>query len=71
MPYGQPMYGQAPMRPSAQDLYAQRPSQPHMMAPRSRQQPSTSGGLQPWMLVVGALIMAALAFLVTRVLISG
>ena len=34
------------------------------------QQPPKKGSLQPWMLIVGALIMAALAFAVTRLFIA-
>ena len=59
-----PAYG-AP--PPPYDAYGRplmdRGSMPHMQAPRRV-------GLQPWMLVVGALIMAGLAFAITRALIG-
>ena len=47
----------------------QRQSMQHVpgFAPR----PAKKAALQPWMLVVGALIMAALAFAVTRAFIAG
>jgi serine/threonine protein kinase len=55
-----------------------RPSQPvdRPMIPREQAQAQMvltpkKSGLQPWMLVVGALVMAALAFAVTRAFISG
>jgi hypothetical protein len=60
----QPMRGPAPMTPDAMQA---RPSQGPQMAGAS---PSKKG-LQPWMLVVGALVMAALAFAITRAFISG
>ncbi|MFN0247480.1 MAG: protein kinase domain-containing protein [Kofleriaceae bacterium] len=71
-PYGAPPQGwgsqpqMRPSAPSAPDLFAQRPSTPGHQ-PR-RQQPASL--LQPWMLVVGATIMALLAFLITRAFIK-
>ncbi len=44
-----------------------RPSQPQVAGFNRNQKKS---GLQPWMLVVGALVMAALAFVVTRAFLS-
>ena len=61
-----PGYG-AP--PPPYDAYGRplmdRASMPHMQAPAPRRVE-----LQPWMLVVGALIMAGLAFAITRALIG-
>jgi hypothetical protein len=64
-PGSQPQMQQPP-RTSAPDLFAQRPSSPGYQ-PR-RPPPRTL--LQPWMLVVGATIMALLAFLITRAFIK-
>jgi type VI protein secretion system component VasF len=55
-----------PMRASAPDLFAQRPSSPGYQ--QRRPPPRTM--LQPWMLVVGAVIMALVAFLITRAFIK-
>jgi len=57
--------------PTAQDMYdgrpvyQQRPSMPVMGFNHRRKQ-----ALKPWMLIVGALVMAALAFVVTRAFLS-
>ncbi len=67
----QPQYGwpqQAPMRPSQP---ADRPMIPRDQAQAQMVLTPKKSGLQPWMLVVGALVMAALAFAVTRAFISG
>lgn len=58
--------------PTAQDLYErpvlpQRSSTPHVAGFGPARRPA----LQPWMLVVGALLMAALAFAITRAFIAG
>lgn len=60
--------------PTAPDNYERapappRPSDPHVAGFRTGTQ--KAGGLQPWMLVVGALVMAALAFAITRAFIGG
>lgn len=47
-------------------MFAQRPSTPGHQARR----PPPRTVLQPWMLVVGATIMALLAFLITRAFIK-
>lgn len=80
----QPMMMQPPP-PQQQQGYWGQPQQPQMrpsqpvdrpMIPRAQAQAQMvltpkKSGLQPWMLVVGALVMAALAFAVTRAFISG
>jgi serine/threonine protein kinase len=61
-------WGAAPPPPSrggAPDMFQQRPSMPGMGFGQRRKQV-----LKPWMLVVGALVMAALAFVVTRAFLS-
>ena len=64
-----PMRGASPTAPDALDRpMLQRPPQGPQVAGFGA---PTKGGLQPWMLVVGALVMAALAFAVTRAFISG
>ena len=69
---GQPPPGAPRGGPSGPELFDQRPVYP-------QQHPSMAvmGGLQrrkqalkPWMLVVGALVMAALAFAITRAFLS-
>jgi hypothetical protein len=57
-PMPQDMYDQRP-------VYQQRPSMPVMGFQNRRKQT-----LKPWMLVVGALVMAALAFAITRAFLS-
>lgn len=56
--------------PTAQELYDRqvpyRPSSPHVAGFGPARRPA----LQPWMLVVGALLMAAIAFAITRALIG-
>jgi len=77
-PPGQPGWGAAPQLPPRgagpgapdmfdprQSAYPQRASMPGMGFPQRRKQ-----ALKPWMLVVGALVMAALAFIVTRAFLS-
>ncbi len=59
---------QAPMRPSQTP---ERPVVPREQAQAQMVLAPKKPGLQPWMLVVGALVMAALAFAVTRAFISG
>lgn len=59
---------QAPIgaSPAVQPMYDRRaPSPPHRPSPQ-RFAPSRRRQLQPWMLVLGALVMALLAFAVTR-----
>ena len=67
-PMQQPPMQQPPMqpRPSAPDMFGQRSSAPGY--PPRRAAPTTV--LQPWMLVVGATIMALVAFLITRAFIK-
>ncbi len=63
----QPWPGAQPQqRASAPDMFGQRPSTPGYQARR----PPPRTMLQPWMLVVGATIMALLAFLITRAFIK-
>ena len=59
-----PMPGQAQGYPG----WGQQPGAPQR-GPST--QSTKKGALQPWMLVVGALVMAALAFAITRAFISG
>jgi hypothetical protein len=49
----------------------QQPMQQRHSAPPTSPGPNRKTALQPWMLVVGALVMAALAFAITRAFISG
>lgn len=73
--WGAPIAAQHPPRdatPTAQDSF-----ESPMMYPQRRSMPEVAGferarkpGLQPWMLVVGAVIMAALAFAITRAFIG-
>jgi hypothetical protein len=68
----QPQHPGRGASPTAQDLYErpmipQRPSTPHVAGFGRPRRPM----LQPWMLVVGALLMAALAFAITRAFIAG
>jgi hypothetical protein len=71
----QPIVAQIPTRdatPTAQDMFERpaypdgRPSMPQVSGFQRRAKP---GLLKPWMLVVGALIMAGLAFAITRMFI--
>ncbi len=60
--------------PTAQDMMDRPVLQQHPQMPYVAgfgQRPANKAVLQPWMLVIGALIMAALAFAVTRALIAG
>jgi hypothetical protein len=78
--WGPPIAAQMPHRdatPTAQDtyerpVYANRPSMPQVAGfhPRNSSTLRSRGGLKPWVLVVGALIMAALAFAITRAFIG-
>lgn len=61
-PYG--MWGGPPQQ-------QQQPMQHHHSAPPTSPGPNRKSALQPWMLVVGALVMAVLAFAITRAFISG
>ena len=76
MPGGYPWGGapQLPPRggaPAAQDMYDQRPVYPQRPSlPAMGFDPRRKQVLKPWMLVVGALVMAALAFAVTRAFLS-
>jgi serine/threonine-protein kinase len=72
--WGPPIAAQRPVRdatPTARDsfdqpMFANRPSAPQVAGfNRARKQ-----GVKPWVLVIGALIMAALAFAITRAFIS-
>jgi hypothetical protein len=47
---------------------AQRPSMPHVAGFGQKRQPKY--GLKPWMLVAGAILVAILAFVITRAFIS-
>jgi len=64
-----------PMQPRHTPMPGPAPGYPGWGQQPSARGPSTQstkkGGLQPWMLVVGALVMAALAFAITRAFISG
>jgi hypothetical protein len=66
-PPQQPPHGPSPSMEmfDPRPVYAQRPSMPGMGFPPRRRQ-----ALKPWMLVVGALVMAALAFVITRAFLS-
>lgn len=66
-PYGW-LPQQAPMRPSQTP---ERPVVPREQAQAEMVASPKKPGLQPWMLVVGALVMAALAFAITRAFIGG
>ena len=50
-----------------QPVFPNRPSSPHVAGFTNR---TRKVALQPWMLVIGALVMAALAFAITRAFIS-
>jgi hypothetical protein len=50
-----------------QPMFPNRPSSPHVAGFTNR---TRKVALQPWMLVIGALVMAALAFAITRAFIS-
>ena len=72
--WGPPIAAQRPVRdatPTAKDsfdqpMFANRPAGPQVAGfTRPRKQ-----GIKPWVLVIGALIMAALAFVITRAFIS-
>jgi hypothetical protein len=66
---GLPMQGPMPFPPqgmSGPGLPWTGPPQAPMYSPH----PPRRAGLQPWMLVVGALVMALLAFAVTRAFIG-
>jgi hypothetical protein len=78
-PSNYPMWGQQPPMQQQPPLQYPLAPAPNQMADQ-RQMPSRtsnaalkrkSSGLKPWMLVVGALVMAALAFAVTRAFIGG
>lgn len=58
--------------PTAKDSFQRLsyPSRPQMPQVAGFQQPRRASGVQPWMLVVGALLMAALAFAITRAFIT-
>jgi hypothetical protein len=66
----QPMVPQRSASPTAPDLF-DRPVVPRSQAPQvagfGQKKPQL---LQPWMLIVGALVMAGLAFAITRLLLS-
>jgi serine/threonine protein kinase len=62
---GGPGWGGPPPGPPAAPVYPQRGAMPGMGIP-----PRRGPVLRPWMLVVGALVMAALAFMVTRAFLS-
>ncbi|MEP6862690.1 MAG: protein kinase [Deltaproteobacteria bacterium] len=75
--WGPPIAAQRPQRdatPTAQDSFdrpmhpAQRPSMPHVAGFGQKRQPKY--GLKPWMLVAGAILVAILAFVITRAFIS-
>jgi hypothetical protein len=76
--WGPPIAAQMPPReatPTAQNnydqqMYPNRPSMPQVAGFTNRQTMKTRPGLKPWVLVVGALIMAALAFAITRAFIG-
>jgi serine/threonine-protein kinase len=77
--WGPPIAAQMPPReatPTAPDQYDQRamypnrPSMPQVAGFTNRGTIKTRGGLKPWVLVVGALVMAALAFVITRAFIG-
>ncbi|MGE5181806.1 MAG: serine/threonine-protein kinase [Acidobacteriota bacterium] len=71
--WGPPIASQLPMReatPTSQDaydrpIYPERASLPQVAGFQRARKPA----LQPWMLVVGAVVMALLAFLITRMFI--
>jgi hypothetical protein len=73
--WGPPIAAQQPPRdatPTTRDSFDQpvfpnQPSAPHVAGFTNRR-PKVA--LQPWMLVIGALVMAALAFAITRAFIS-
>ncbi len=70
-PWGPPPSPQRGASPTAQDLYDQRPVYPQRgSVPVMGFQHRRKQALKPWMLVVGALVMAALAFVVTRAFLS-
>ena len=62
-PWGPPVAAQRPYAP-APSVQLDRPR-----APRAPQPPTSRGGLQPWMLIVGAVLVSLLAFVVTRAFI--
>ncbi|HUS28243.1 MAG TPA: hypothetical protein VMZ53_07035, partial [Kofleriaceae bacterium] len=76
--WGPPVAAQMPMRdatPTAPDSYdrppyGNRPSMPQVAGFRPSNAMRSRTGLKPWVLVVGALIMAALAFVITRAFIG-
>jgi serine/threonine-protein kinase len=71
--FPQPWQPQRPTRgasPTSQDMFDRQAgsrSQPPQVAGFGAKKPQL---LQPWMLIVGALVMAGLAFLITRLLLS-
>jgi serine/threonine-protein kinase len=72
--WGAPIAPQRPVRdatPTAQDSFDQPvfPNRPSMPQVAGFQRPRKQG-IKPWVLVIGALIMAALAFAITRAFIS-
>jgi hypothetical protein len=75
--WGGAIAAQRPQRdatPTAQDSFdrpmfpPQRPSAPHVAGFGQKRQPKY--GLKPWMLVAGAILVAILAFVITRAFIS-
>jgi len=57
--------------PPGPDLFDQRPVYPPQRGSMATGgQPRRRQALKPWMLIVGALVMAALAFAVTRAFLS-
>jgi serine/threonine-protein kinase len=75
--WGPPIAAQRPQRdatPTAQDSFdrpmfpAQRPSTPNVAGFGQKRPPKY--GLKPWMLVAGAILVAILAFVITRAFIS-
>ena len=75
--WGGPIAPQRPQRdatPTAQDTFdrpvfpPQRPSMPNVAGFGQKRQPKY--GLKPWMLVAGAILVAILAFVITRAFIS-
>lgn len=65
-----PQRAQRGASPTTQDMF-DRPVLPRAQTPQvagfGKPKPQL---LQPWMLIVGALVMAALAFVITRLLLS-
>jgi serine/threonine protein kinase len=76
MPGGYPWGGAPPLPPrnasqAAQDMYDQRPVYPQRASlPGMGPGPWRKQMLKPWMLIAGALVMAVLAFVITRAFLS-